>query len=366
MAKAKAIAGSLSTYASSWEGWTNPDSEYYVALMGYKIDIPGSAGTSLATNGYFGEPPGWASNSTSASYKYAQSEIKTFRCPIDESATTTKHAVKTSYKVGSLFTGGNIMNLTAEANRTLMVREIGKRHPVGQSGSDGHYIYADLHASLGYTGPALPGSWIRIWNQNSQGYITQAANAVALANVKYQDEFYTGAWDFDGNAVRNRVWGLLGTPSGGNDWWVPTTHGWYGWYDWGRPRMPHNWLFRVDSLFKPPASGNWQFQVYYNSCNFSMGSGVSNPIAGFDTAVSRSVYRIDWNPNYWNDSRCTLSYNGMDMNLYYPVSLYSSWCCWSGGYYVRARRLDASGNPDAMFGGASGIPLDPTNICRAP
>jgi type II secretory pathway pseudopilin PulG len=70
MAKTKAIAGSIRTYSSSWDGWTNPDRDYYVALMGYRNDIPGSQGTGWATPGYFGEPPGWASDSTSASYNH--------------------------------------------------------------------------------------------------------------------------------------------------------------------------------------------------------------------------------------------------------------------------------------------------------
>jgi hypothetical protein len=33
----------------------------------------------------------------------------------------------------SAFAGGCVMALTTEANTTLMVREIGKRHPVGLS-----------------------------------------------------------------------------------------------------------------------------------------------------------------------------------------------------------------------------------------
>jgi prepilin-type N-terminal cleavage/methylation domain-containing protein len=368
MGKAKAIAGSISTYASSWEGWTNPDSEYYVKLMGYLIDIPGSTGA-YATNGYItGDGPGWASNSTTASYKYAQSQINAFRCPVDQSPLSTKHAVKTSYKLSSSFAGPNIMSMTGEANRTLMLREISKLHPVGLSGVNAHYVYADLHASLGYTGPALPLSWIRIWNLNSQGYATRPANSVGISgNPPYQDESYSGNWDFPTDAVRSRVWGLLGT-SAANDWWLPTMHGNYSWMCGcgigGSYRYPQNWLFRVDSLFKPPAPGNWQFNVY-NRGTFSMGSGAADPFSAFDLTLSRSVYAVS-GPGSWTDARCTITYNAMDPGLYYPVSLYQSGCCWSGGYYVRARLLDASGNPDPRFGGASGMALDSTVICKMP
>jgi prepilin-type N-terminal cleavage/methylation domain-containing protein len=367
MGKAKAIAGSISTYASSWEGWTNPDSEYYVKLMGYLIDIPGSTGA-YATNGYItGDGPGWASNSTTASYKYAQSQINAFRCPVDQSPLSTKHAVKTSYKLSSSFAGPNIMSMTGEANRTLMLREISKLHPVGLSGVNAHYVYADLHATLGYTGPPLPLSWIRIWHLNSGSYITRPANNVMSNKPEYEDAFYGGSWDFSATMVRERVWGLLGT-SANNDWYG--TGGNYGWQcncrTTGGYQYPYNFLFRVDSLFRPPASGTWQFalQGYPNYGSFSMGPGYADPFAAFDGQLTRSVVG-NWAGN-WALPANTMTYNGMDRNLYYPVSMYQSQCCWPTNPTVRARLLDAQGNPDPAFGGATGIPLDPTNLRRMP
>jgi hypothetical protein len=279
--------------------------------------------------------------------------------------------VKSSYKVSALFAGGNVMNLTDEANRTLMVSEAGKRHPLGFSGTEGHYVYGDLHSSLGYTGPAMPGAWLRIWYSGvNTSYFAKPANNVGLTSApKYEDSFYGGNWDFGITFYRNLIWGLLGTGGGGNDWWLDPTHGWYNWTAHeGRPRYPQNWLARVDALFKPPASGTWQFQVAgncYQQVYFGVGSAVANPAQGFDQAPTVTMYRRDWwlQGGYWNDNSCSKQITGMDSGRYYPIVFFNNGCCWSGGDYVRARRMDAAGNVDANY---SNVVLSSSNVCRIP
>jgi hypothetical protein len=149
MAKTKAIAGSLRTYASSWDGWTNPDPGCYVKLMGYKLN---------SEEGYFGENPPWydpSSPSPSQSQRHAAG-IEAFCCHVDKSPALNVHGHPSSYQVTALFAGGNLVDIK-DPSRTIAVAEVGQRHPAGmdQEGRrvlDGHWVYADLHSSLGYSG----------------------------------------------------------------------------------------------------------------------------------------------------------------------------------------------------------------------
>jgi type II secretory pathway pseudopilin PulG len=337
MGKAKAIAGSISTYASSWDGWTNPDSEYYVALMGYKIDIPGSVGTGWATPGYFGEPPGWASSSTTASYKYAQSEVKTFRCPIDDAPTTTKHAVKSSYKIGSTFAGKNIMNLTSDSDQTLILSEVGRRHPVGTSGTEGHFVYADLHSTLGYTGPAIQGAWVRMWEPWTTNYLTQAATKTGAPTPRYEELYYAGNWDMEGPWILSCAWGKLGTAS--NNWWWQSGG---TWWSGTRPRHPEQITIRMDGLFQPPATGRWQFEAFGTDrvFYFAVGNAAVKPAVGFDTAPTMRATRADWTfRNFANVDTRMVSVD-LQAGSYYPISMYHGWCCHPGEAYVRMRCID--------------------------
>jgi hypothetical protein len=216
----------------------------------------------------------------------------------------------------------------------------------------------------------FPGSWIRIWHLNSQGYYNRAANAVGITPASprefYEETGYSGTWDFPGDCVRTRVWGMMGK-SAVNDWW--SNNGWENNYSNGRCWIPFTYLFRVDALFKPPVNGRWQFQPYGNDrgCRFSIGAGVSDPMTAFDNAPTRaSVVRGDWwapYPAYWTNPTYTADIPGMDVNLYYPVSLYESSCCWSGVYNVSARLVDAVGNPDPTYGN---VKLGPSNLFVPP
>jgi hypothetical protein len=259
--------------------------------------------------------------------------------------------------------------MTDEANRILMVREVGRRHPVGQSGTEGHFVYADLHSSLGYTGPVLPGGWLRIWYGSKVHNLNLAANKVTWGQAPYEDEFYTGNWYFGIYDVRNWCWGKLGTASQ-NDWWgTDSNHTTWTWHE-GRQRYPQNWAMRLDGLFKPPASGTWQFQVQgtaHGWCYFGIGGSVSSAAQGFDAAPSTYIpSRIDWwiNSGWFSRTDCACTYSNMDSNLYYPIAHYNSWCCWSGGHYVQARRLLADNvTPDPQY---SQINLNSQCVYRIP
>lgn len=158
LAKGKAIASAMRTYASSWDGWTSPDAEHFVKEMGYRLrtDI-----------GYFGEQgyvsptnPGWSTNQSSASYGYAR-KVKDFGCPSEANPPSTIHVIRSSYRVVGAMAGGNLMGLPGSADETLVVVENNKRHPTEGERLEKFYIFADLHAQLGF-------SRVRVWKARLQ------------------------------------------------------------------------------------------------------------------------------------------------------------------------------------------------------
>lgn len=148
MSKARTIANVPRTYASNWDGWTHPDPTYYVKEFGYRL---------TSEPGYFeGEFPWYVpdAKTPTKSQVYA-SKVKDFRCPQDPAPALRAHGISSSYQVMPVFAGGNIMNLGQSAPTTLVVAEVGERHPSEDVSRQGHYVYADLHATLGYKGPPL-------------------------------------------------------------------------------------------------------------------------------------------------------------------------------------------------------------------
>jgi len=143
MSRARSIGACLRTYASNWDGWTNPDPRRYVKEFGYKLS---------SEAGYFNEAPPWyvprAANPT-LSQQHAET-VGDLRCPCDESPILRAHGIPTSYQVSAIFAGYNLMNLRKEANRVLAVAEVGERHPCGEGRLEGNYVFADLSSRLGY------------------------------------------------------------------------------------------------------------------------------------------------------------------------------------------------------------------------
>ena len=364
LSRAKSIATSVRTYASSWDGWTNPDPQYYVKLMGFRIDIPSSAGTGQETIGYLNnDAPGWASDSTTQSYRHAQS-LGDLMCPVDESPRTTKHAIRSSYAVTSFFAGDNIMNNQMPSNEILAVSEVGKRHPrsggAGGDVNDGHYVYADLHATLGYTGPALAGSKLRVWHQSSDAGIRNIAES-ALPEPLFE-EIYASDWHLPMDWSWGRLEGLLGSAAN-NDWYpIPR-----GGASNGRNQYPLNFCVRLDGILHLPVTGTWEFCVWGSdrSGYFGIGDAQDSPMATSDSTKFTWAYRQNWwNPN-WGQTP-TVIVQPIDQDKWYPIQMMHWGADYAGDVAVSIRRQDGSGGYDANFGGATGVVLSSQYIYRNP
>lgn len=248
MAKGKAIATSIRTYSAGWDGWSNPDPEHYVKEFGYKL---------RNEKGYFGEDAGtWTRDELTQSCSYARA-VMDFRCPADPNPRITKHAIPTSHQVYSAFAGKNLMAFTSLASRTIAVRENKKPHPGEANVLDGVYVFADLHATIGYRGPPLAGLNVRYWNLKGNDW-----NSVILNNIT-KDPDYVDVWTW--YLEEHYFWFL---PEIGTDRWgeIPDTltthqHGHAG----GAGRVngalgdPDWIIMRMDGYITFPVSGEWKF-----------------------------------------------------------------------------------------------------------
>ena len=148
MSRARAIAASTRTYASKWDGWTHPDPCHFVKEFGYKLN---------SEPGYSGEPAPWyvpgAPSPTASQTRAARATD--FTCPLDEALIFRAHGMPTSYQLGAYFCGRNVLSGHLDASRVLIGAEVGRRHPKARrdEAPQGHYVYADLHAELGYHPP---------------------------------------------------------------------------------------------------------------------------------------------------------------------------------------------------------------------
>ena len=362
LATAKSIATSVRTYASSWDGWTNPDPEYYVKLMDFRIDIPSSAGTGYETFGYLNnEGAGWATDTSSQSYQYAQT-LNGLICPVDDSPQTTKHAIRSSYAVTSFFTGSSLMTETLAANEMLAVNEVGKRHPSEDDGEiDGHYVYADLHATLGYQGPALRGSKMRVWHRNTDSGIRGVAES-ALPAPEYE-ELFASKWSLPMDWSWGRVEGLLGT-TGTNDWY-PAPRG--GGPSNGRRQYPRFVTMRLDGILHLPDSGTYEFCVWGSDRAgwFGLGEAFEAPKDAVDAGDFTWRFRQDWwGPNYTRTNATLVQ--TIDRERWYPIQLMHWGSDYIGSVAVSLRRQDGNGGYDSNYGGATGTLLSNEWIFRLP
>jgi hypothetical protein len=233
MNTARQIAGAVQVYASANKGWTPFDSDYYVKLLGFKLN---------SENGYFpGDGPGWASAAT-RSRTHAQS-LDDLWCPVDNNPPATRHAIRSSYQV--TLAGQNLLQLD-NASQVLLLREIGrlptdlKRHV--ESGQRSHHlVFADLHAQLGSKGKFVSGLDARWW---------QSGNAA------------------DWNTLRNNTISLI--PDFLSVWCQPLTESEFNFLPsfgtWASSvaDAPNNVLMRADGYLEFPQPGQWFIVSYTN------------------------------------------------------------------------------------------------------
>ena len=243
MSVARAIASSVRTYATGWNGWTNQDRDYYVKEFGYKL---------TTEEGYYGEAANTWYDPVAVAPSQSQQRAATisdFSCPVDDSPGTNGHGVRSSYDVMSDFAGSNIFNMTGDANRTLMVAELGKRHPAENDQTLRHFVYADLSVTLGAIG-YLDGILFKGWNSSSaiwsaaQTYPTHAVNTTTL--------LIDSVWNTPLEAVtKDEFFAFI--PDGAAPQWTRASSGNY----------PDNVVLRWEGYIEFPKTGQWTIDLSY-------------------------------------------------------------------------------------------------------
>jgi len=344
---ARSIAATIRTYASNNDGWTNPDAQHYIKDFGYRLsDETGYDGDAACT---------WASDSTKASYQTAL-RIRDFCCPVDEAPTPSAHAVPTSYRVTSAFAGRNIMNMTGEANRTLLLRETGtKSHPLGNNVLESTYVFADMSTTLGYNGPVLRGLRMRAWNQaNSSGIMNVAESALPAAPFETE---HSGQLYYDNN------WASMLKGNGVTSWDAPTIQAW----NWNGPWLRYLGAVcvRFDGFLRFPADGTWAFNATCHHGHTQRGIGVGtpdgNPTSLLDcTQFAWTTYTGDaWHSDWGVAQFARLAIDVPDANVYYPFQYIlvgrNSWGGCAGWFNALWRRSpDGGATWDTTYGGTAG------------
>ena len=244
MNTARQIAAAVQTYAASNGGWTPPyDADHYVGLMGLRLDTD---------CGYLAAEPwyrprvqvGWAADTTSQSYGYAQT-IRTLACPSDVSPSPTRHAVRSSYQMALV--SENLMGLE-KPSRTLLVRELVSRHADGDLRL-ANYVFADLHAQFGVKEDEyVQGLYARWWNTTG----TTSWSRVR-SDTMTTDPDYTSIWVHPLSEARFDYLPLIGL-------WrdIPSE-------PLDSPLTPDNLMMRMDGYIEFPRPGRWLFISYsYN------------------------------------------------------------------------------------------------------
>jgi prepilin-type N-terminal cleavage/methylation domain-containing protein len=203
-AAVRAIGTSIRTYANNWDGWTNPNAEYYPKLYGHKLKSEGAGFNQLEANA-----------------------VDKFICPSDNAPTQTLEGYYTSYLVTGPFAGQNITNLTTDPTNTIAVRERGRRHPTPKGELEGHYVFVDLHSGLGLPfSPYVAGIKTRVWQGGTWADLLGAkapetrtppvdvvwTKAMYVANGTFQAEGLT-TWGND--SINLRMDGAIEFPKDG-------------------------------------------------------------------------------------------------------------------------------------------------------
>jgi len=251
MSRGKAIAQAVQTYASENNGFTPTDEDYYVAILGYRVDYPWSQGTTWETKGYFGEPAGWASDTTSQSYRHAQT-IKDFTCPVDGSPDINLHGYKTSYRVGYSFRSGK-REFAHFKSDTIVVAGRRSAHQTDE-GDARLYVYGN--GSAEFATHLAGGLWCRGWNSTM-------SNWSAIRNDTYREvpELET-VWDQDFQMGRARSeFSFLPTRDRFGDP-IPD------WDTSGTRQYPRNIILRWDGFISVSQTGSWRLRLYAENARY--------------------------------------------------------------------------------------------------
>ena len=367
LSKAKAIATSVRAYASSWGGWTHPDAHsVYIRDAGWRA---------AWEDGYFGEAAGaWATDTSTQSYQHAVSKLRDYVCPVHEDPRLTRHAIASSYNAVSPFTGSNIMNLTESADKTLCVVEAGgNRHPSGEGETSRNFVYADLHATLGFDGDTSPGLLLKAWHTDTQTGILNVTHGDLPAAV--YDTFSAslhmpGPWSLD---LVGALDASLGYPNDWNNTTVTRGHTGPTW-DGSYMNNIEKVVARLDGFIKFPKMGNWEFRIgskgHYTSVWFSMGAPGGNP---FNARSSASYATVTSLGNSWGNTGAWGQVT-VDSADYHPFQFVYRSNVWSAGHHLgggweldwRRQDPDTPGAYDADYGGSTGQRIPDTVFSTLP
>ncbi|MDP6355053.1 MAG: prepilin-type N-terminal cleavage/methylation domain-containing protein [Planctomycetota bacterium] len=214
LSKARAIAGSIRTYSLSWDGWTNPHSDYYVKLFDYPIE---------------GEPE----------YDtFSKATVDDFTCPADGAPNINRFGYPSSYLVTGWFAGLNLSDPNIKVTRSVAVKENEKRHPKPGSTDEKAraVVFVDMHGLVD-TYIVEDSLGLRVWNFPNREF--DANN-----NKSRGDEVsFTIEPTYEGELVKltfsgAQLEGMAGEPS--------------------------SFTLRGDGFFKFPYSGEWQFHFSHD------------------------------------------------------------------------------------------------------
>jgi len=248
MSKGKAIAQAVQAYTSENNGYScSTDEDYYVVLMGYRVDYP-------TTEGYFGEAPGWASNTASQSYQHAQS-IKDFTCPIDGSPDTNRHACKTSYRVGYSFRNGK-REFKLFKSETIVVAGRRSIHQTDE-GSGRLYVYGN--GSAEFVVRMASGLWCRGWNSGMSDW-----NAIKN-NTHYEVPEMDEPWDSNRDFYASRNASQFDFLPTRDRFGVAIPE----WDSSGVVRrFPRNIILRWDGFISVSQTGSWRLRLYAETARY--------------------------------------------------------------------------------------------------
>lgn len=168
MSRMTTIYKLVRNYASNWDGWTNPDPDYYVELAGYPLSYE---------PGYDPQKAG---------------RVRDFVCPSDGQPKKNGHGYPASYRIVGPAAGGNVLVCggSEEGSRTLAAYEAAKRHRDPRSGRlDAVYVYLDGRAWIGISESYLPqGLAVRAWRTGSDSW-----EAIKRGTFG-QKQDYDGVW----------------------------------------------------------------------------------------------------------------------------------------------------------------------------
>jgi prepilin-type N-terminal cleavage/methylation domain-containing protein len=305
MSKIRGFPAGLRSYSASWEGWTHPDSDYYMVLVGFQLK------SAPAFNP--GAPPVFNAALFERT-KSEQSQSRTLVCPLDGNPTASSQGVKTSYKISGDFIGKNIMALTGQANQILCGIERSALHPVPgelEVKLDRHLSYADGTASLGYSGPAFPGVSLKIFNSNKTALFTVPPSELPTPDVETSvssgAHIMSSGKDFLNLAINTDI----------VDW---TTKAPDGDYSKRRPvsdnnnhiDMLQNFVIRIDGIMKMSEPADWVVGIYHERYDRARHAMSSTGSAGATSATPLGSWKNG--QHHWQGSHAHSIQRGRQTN----------------------------------------------------